>query len=149
MNLYEATYKFDPNTGEKLKDPELEIVGVLCDFSGEEAEFSTELGPTYEVNYEDVDPCIGCNRFEYRFKDKWKVDLHNFLLEPFVLDDDLEGFRGTGPALPKLIEASSKDPEMKDQLYMDQLLRWARIKTADRLLDEGKYTLSQLGFKEH
>ena len=143
MYLYEATNRFNPKTGEKLETPTYDVVGVLCDFTGKEVEYTSDLGVEFNLDYGGTDPCAGCAKYEFDFSKKWNISVHDFLFgAPFIFNQQ------DSEIIIEMIEEAKTDPEMEGRLFTDQIYRWARIRTAERLLSEGKYTPEQLGLKQ-
>ena len=139
MRLYKMVDRFDPKTGKKLK-PQMEECGVICDFTGKTEEFPEGLGTEYSLEYNSLDPCGGCGVGENEFAKKWKIEIHDFLFgSPYIFDEsdvDMED------VIKQAKEAGFDRP------CFDQLFRWCRIRTAERLLSEGKYTLEELGMEK-
>ena len=144
MNLYRLEDRFDSKTGKKLKS-EMVVCGVICDFTGEEGEYMEEFGPAFSIDYSSIDPCGGCGVGEHELAKKWKIEIHDFLFNaPYVFKEDYEDEDGK-TVMEKILETAKA--EGFGRMYFDQLLRWCRCRTAERLLSEGKYTREQLGME--
>jgi hypothetical protein len=143
MILYRLEDRYDQKTGKKL-EPVRKAAGVICDFTGEEFEYAEKCGPEYRIDYNSLDPCGGCGEGEHEFSEKWKIEIHEFLFEaPYIFKED---YTQDTTALQRMFKAAEEDPDM-DRMYLDQIMRWCRVKTADRLLSEGKYTREELGLE--
>jgi hypothetical protein len=144
MYYYKFEDRYDQKTGKKIGSTEV-VAGVICDFTGEFFEYVEEAGTSYELQYNSIDPCCGCGIGENEFAKKYKINIHEFLLGSPYIFSDKENAEGQ-TVMELMLEAAKK--EDFDRLYFDQLFRWARVKTADRLLSEKKYTLQELGLKD-
>lgn len=128
MKYFEKQKKFDENTGEPIY--KYEEAGVFCDFTGKFAEFSEELGPEYRTNYMSIDPCAGCLDCEYYISEKRSIDPFSLLRDPYVFLDN-----GAYPIFDKIMEAIRT--EGFQPYSFDQVFRWCRVRTLERLLDQG------------
>lgn len=142
MNLYRKEDRFDSKTGKKL-EPKWVVCGAICDFTGIVGEYVEEIGISYVLDYNSIDPCGGCGIGEHEFAKKWKIEIHDFLFgAPYIFKDNEEDEDGR-TIMEQMLETAKK--EGFERMYFDQLFRWCRIRTADRLLTEGKYTKEELG----
>src|SRR5580693_5494039 len=132
MYLYKAEDRYDTKTGKKIST-KYEQCGVICDFTGEYAEFFEELGPTFEIDYNSIDSNAGCGEGEFEFAKKYKVDIYVFLFDaPFSFkEEEINGLT----VMERILKTAKT--EGFDNMYFDQLFRWCRIRTADKLLTEG------------
>lgn len=149
MLLYRFEDRFDQKTGKKL-EPVRVANGVICDFTGKEARYTEDLGPSYDIDYSSLDPCCGCRDNEYDFSQKWKIDVHSFLLgSSFIFDE----YSGGKSILLRMIDEYKEwkkeeyEEDVEVGVYIDSVFRWARIKTADALLESGKYSREELGME--
>ena len=144
MIVYKLVERFDSKTGKRIDD-ELEIDKVLCDFSGFEGKYAEELGLTYTVDYNSVDPCFGCSGEEYELANKYKFDVYSLFDSPFIFKEYNRG--KDKPILTEMLETYKKEVGGPVE-FLDQLFRWARVRMVKKLLEEGKYTLKELGLDD-
>lgn len=116
--------------------------GVICDFTGDVYKYQDELGTGYSLEYGNIDPNCGDGVGEYEFAKKYKADVHGFLTNSsYVFNERYSGV----PVMEQILQVAKA--EGFDRMYFDQLFRWCRIRTADKLLSSGKYTLEDLGIE--
>jgi hypothetical protein len=137
MIIYKLEDRFDTKTGKKTGTHQV-FDHIICDFTGKKGEYQEDLGNGYDVDYGSMDPCIGCMDIEYKVAKKWKFDAYQ-LTGTYHLDEE-------NISLMDVIKAYTED-EGEEPEWISHLLRWARNKTVDRLLTEGKYTPEELGLE--
>jgi len=144
MIVYKLEDRFDSKTGKKVGS-EMVNDKVLCDFTGAEAEYVEEIGLTYSVDYNSVDPCFGCSGEEYELANKYKFDVYSLFNSPFVFKE-----YNRGQNEPIFIEMlRTYEEEVGEPVeFIDQLFRWARVRMVKKLLEEGKYSLKELGLED-
>lgn len=141
MYYYKTEDRYDQKTGKKIRSEQV-VAGVICDYTGELFQYVEEAGTAYTLDYSSIDPCCGCGEGEHEFAKKYKINIHDFLLgSPYIFTDkeDEAGYT----VMERLLKDAKK--AKMDRMFFDSLFRWSRVRTADRLLSEGKYTLSELG----
>lgn len=143
MILYKEVDRFDQKTGKKKKSV-LEPAGMICDLTGKEVEYSADLGALYTIDYNGIDPMVCSYLGEFEFKKKYKTEIYEFMMNPYVFDDVNNEVL---EEIIKIVKAAKKKGEEVPDMQFDQLIRWCRIRTADRLLTEKKYTPEQLGLE--
>ena len=142
MRLYKIEELFDKD-GNVVKSVR-KVKGYLCDLTGEFAKYSDDLGTSYGTDYSDSDPNFGCGEGEFEFSEKWGVDIYSVLGGDFVFNErDCDQDK---TPLERMIEEAKE--EGFDRWYLDQLMRYTRIKMLDKVLTEGTYTLEELGIEK-
>jgi len=133
MKVLKRQKYFSETTGEELgyrmvSDHE------RCDFSGEVLggegqgyDSDSAPFPTYALDYGDMDPCFGSGGVEYEFSQKYDVQMWEFLSDPYTVIHWYE---------PELLKTATHT--------FAEALREARVKTAQRLIEEGVITAEQL-----
>jgi len=141
MYFYKLEDRYDSKTGKKIGSKSVQA-GVICDFTGEFFEYPEDAGTSYNLDYNSLDPCCGSGDGEYEFAQKYNINIHDFLLgSPYIFSDKEDENGKT--VMERMLSLAKK--EKFDTMFFDHLFRWCRIRTADRLLTEGKYTLVELG----
>lgn len=143
MILFTTVKQFSQTTGEEIGTRRIPYFEI-CDFTGERIDEYSNPN-TYEIIFNDNDPCFGCSEGE-----KW---LYDYINEKYgehsgypthelfgqmgykfkTYDNGVEVF---GEMVEKALE------EMEDGIYsLDHLLRWSRGQMIEKALKEGKYEL--------
>ena len=143
MNIYNKIHLYDKFTGKLTKEFVVKIAERRCDYSGvpigdDPDEFPkddgvAELCNVYKLDYENTDPCFGSPNDEYDFGRKYKIVMQEFLGADsyiFSLDADYSPWAET--SMIKEVYESNEFSGFND------LFRSARIKTAIKLIEEGK-----------
>ena len=140
MEIYREEQRFDHKTG-KPKGTEKVWKETRCDFSGKVvASSEREDYPAYYckfiLDYETQDPCMGSGGNEFEFGEKHKVEMFQFLNQPYVIYHDSAT---TGESeMPKFLKWAAK------QETLDGALRDMRVATAEKLIAEGLVKGSEL-----
>lgn len=142
MNIYKTYDIYDRNTGEK-KGSEKKIEKTLCDFTGKELD-GEEI--TYTADYGCIDPCVGCQNYEYELIEKYpefEEYLHEILLQPFVVISNSYD-ENKKEIISEMKKAFiDKLNEFDDFFVVDQAFRKIKANTIKKLLDSGEYTVDQ------
>jgi hypothetical protein len=145
MRLFKIEKLFNKK-GEEV-EPSRKCVGYICDLTGRQVEFIEDIGVTFSVSYNNHDPNFGSGVGEHEFSEKWNADLYSLFGDEYHFLDDPEGYIEKEPMLTRLMRTVDESSEM-DRPYLDQIFRWCRTRTADRLLTEKKYTMEELGIEK-
>lgn len=118
------------------------IKETRCDFSGKVVSGGdrTDDYPAYycklKFDYEDQDPCFGSGGKEYKFGQDNKINMYEFLSQPYVIFND-EGDTGE-TEMPGFLKA------LVEYATLEHALRDMRINTAKKLIADGTITASML-----
>lgn len=128
MIIYQTVPRFNPKTGKPMK-PDREWKEIRCDFSGRvvdslDGEYSNYYC-SYVLDYQNKDSCMGASGEEYEFGAKHKIDMHEFLSQPYVIFQD--AYTGESEE-HKFLKSLAKYESL------DDALRSMRIKTAKKLI---------------
>lgn len=144
MVIYKLEDRFDRKSG-KVTGTEMVYDKTLCDFTGKEERWASDLGSSYSVDYNDHDECFGCREDEYKLGRKYKFDVHTLFNSPFTFDEQsYNSGHAEKSILIEMLETHEKETGEKVE-FLDQLFRWARVRMVGKLLAEKKYTLAELG----
>jgi len=142
MILYKLIDQFDRSSGKKIKS-QLIFDKYICDFTGKELD-EYQNPNIYIIDYNDNDPNFGCGVGEYELSEKYNVDPYSIFASNFVFYRKIEG---GGDVFVDMIELAQKE---LDEIYgLDHILRWSRIRMLTKVLEEGKYTLEELGLEQN
>ena len=138
MIVYKFEDRFSQVSGKKVGVSRV-FDHVICDFTGNKGEYQENLGSAYKVDYGSLDPCMGCMVIEDEVSEKWGFDAYS-LSGAYNIDEN-------NVTIMEIIEAYEKDTGGKPIIF-NQVLRWARAKTIDRLLCDGVYSQDELGLEK-
>ena len=137
MIILKLQDRYDQKTGVKIGSFPVKD-HIICDFTGNMGQYHENLGPIYDIDYGSLDPCIGCMDIEYEVSKKWNFETYG-LIGGYHLDEENFG-------LMDMVNGYTQELG-EEPRFISHLFRWARAKTVDRLLTEGKYTLEELGLE--
>lgn len=144
MNIYNKIPLYDKYTGKLTGGFVSQFAERRCDYSGFVIDYagdveSTEEDPVlelcnvYRLDYEDSDPCFGSVGDEYGFGQKYNITMYEFLgADAYIFSLDA--------TYSPWAEASMiKEAYESGEFYgLNGLFRSARVKTATKLIEEGK-----------
>lgn len=135
MKIYNKAPIYDIRTG-KLKGEEMVADHICCDFTGALVDIGD--APTIYIDYHYVDPCFGSDGAEYDFGKKYKLDMHEFLSQPY----DFANWTVYEMFLSMLVQH-------KNDETFDIALRNMRMKTAQGMIERGQIEPWELSPKKH
>ena len=148
MIVYKLEDRYDQKTGKKTGSHRV-YDKIICDFSGKVAEYSEDLGSSYEVNYDSSDPCFGCRDDEFELAKDFKFDIYELYGPSFIFDENSFNHGETDkPIIQEMMETYEKETGEKVQFF-DQFFRWSRVRMVRELLESKKFTLDELGIDTH
>jgi len=140
MVVYKEVELFDKHSGKKIGTDKV-FSHQICDFTGEKIG-DYENPNSYEVDYNDNDPCFGdgegeCWLYDYSMDDDdcdgYHYDLFGQTQYVFKTSED-DGTEVFG----KLLELVSKELNVYS---LDHVLRWSRGKMLEKVIKSGKYKI--------
>lgn len=131
MYIYKRIPFFSHVDGQPI-EPIISYSQTRSDLSGRVVD-SVDDGETYyycsyKLEYGNQDPIMGADGDEYKFGEEYKVNMFNFLSQPYVFFNDFSG----DSEYPAFFKA------LKKHDTLDNALRTMRINTARKLIKSGE-----------
>jgi len=149
MKIYK-TFEFDvtnKTTGKSFIKADRKVAEHRCDYSGRIIDRDSLSYCSYECNYGDMDPCFGSSGEEFRFGEKYDVDMFDFLSQPYEFYDDTytHGTYGNEETnmLKELVSFDIGEPTISSKKganripTLESALRLFRIRVATKLIKDG------------
>jgi hypothetical protein len=145
MIVYKTVDLFSQTDGKKMGSKKI-VDHQICDFTGHVIDKYSNPN-TYEINYNDNDPCFGDGYGEdwlYKWNDEHqngfdeRIDAYDLFGQGSYIFETQEG--GV-EVFADLLKAAKEE---KLEIYgLDQLLRWSRARMLKKVITMGIYTIEQ------
>jgi hypothetical protein len=145
MIVYKTVDLFSQTDGMKIGTKKI-VDHQICDFTGHIIDRYSNPN-TYEINYNDNDPCFGDGHGEgwlYKWNDAHqkdddeRIDAYDLFSQgEYIFETEEGGIE----VFAELIKTAKK--EKFEILSLDQLLRWSRARMLEKVITMGIYTIEQ------
>lgn len=133
MVIYDKVKRFNSVTGKPVEAwIEKEI---RCDYTGELVDYDNSYC-VYHLDYNDQDPCFGSGGDEFKFGKDFEVEMHSFLSGTYHFKAEDGGFAERDMFEEVLKNCDKKKSEWHRCYTFDAICRYARIRTARRLIEK-------------